>query len=297
MAEKHVRDVLAEVFRRGGMVRSLRRAEAVVAWPRVAGAELARFSRARALRNGVLFVDVPDSETAMHLSLQRARFLDAYERRFGRREVRDIRFAAGRPAAPPSDGRDGHDGHDGHGAATATEPDPGEWSDLARRLGELDLPERLAGPALEAARAMLAHRRRAREAGWTPCPHCGALSPEPGPCDACRRHRTDPGVRAASRALTVDPTVATPTLTDEQRTVAVALAVEALDARLLELLPHVLASPELRPQLGRAARNRAALEAGLPPDRVGPAELDRLDPRIGRVLGRWASGDESWRTS
>lgn len=291
MAEKHVRDVLAEVFRRGGMVRSLRRAEAVVAWPRVAGTELARFSRARALRNGVLFVDVPDSETAMHLSLQRGRFLDAYERRFGRREVRDIRFTAGRPAAQAVEASDARRD------ASSAEPDPVEWSELSRRLGELDLPAKLAGPALEAARAMLAHRRRAREAGWTPCPHCGALSPDPGPCDACRRHRTDPGVRAAAHALTVEPTVATPTLTDEQRTVAVALAVEALDARLLELLPHVLASPELRPQLERAARHRAALDAGVAPDRVGPAELDRLDPRIGRVLGRWASDDDPWRTS
>lgn len=291
MAEKHVRDVLAEVFRRGGMVRSLRRAEAVVAWPRVAGAELARFSRARALRNGVLFVDVPDSETAMHLSLQRARFLDAYERRFGRREVRDIRFTAGRPTPSAGDAGDGRD------ATPSSEPDPVEWTELARRLGELDLPERLAGPTLDAARAMLAHRRRARDAGWTPCPHCGALSPDPGPCDACRRHRNDPGVHAAAQALTVDPAVGTPTLTLEERTVAVALAVEALDARLLELLPHVLASPELRPQLERAARNRAALEAGLPPDRVGPAELDSLDPRIGRVLGRWSSDDDPWRTS
>ena len=289
MAEKHVRDVLAEVFRRGGMVRSLRRAEAVVAWPRVAGPELARFSRARALRSGVLFVDVPDSETAMHLSLQRGRFLDAYERRFGAREVRDIRFTAGRPAEAAVDARVAPD--------TATEPDPGEWTELSRRLGELDLPAELAGPALGAARAMLAHRRRARDAGWTPCPHCGALSPDPGPCDACRRHRADPGVRAAARALSVDPGVATPALSDEERTVAVALAVEALDARLLELLPHVLASPDLRPQLERAARHRAALDAGVAPDRVGPDELDRLDPRIGRVLGRWASDDDPWRKS
>jgi hypothetical protein len=283
MAERHVGELIGEVFRRGGMVRSVRKAEAVIAWPRVAGPELARFSRARALRGGVLFVDVSDSETAMHLSMQRARFLAAYERRLGRREVKDIRFVAGRPAPEPAPAE----------APPPAEPDPDEWRAVARRLGELDLPQALAEPTLAAARAMLAHRRRARAAGWTPCPHCGALSPDPGPCDACRRHRAAPAVRAHAEALTVDPAAQAAALGEEERAVARALAVEALDARLAELLPQVLASPALRPQLARAARHRLALAEGRPVGDVEEAETARLDPRIARALGRWGGADPS----
>ena len=280
MAERPVHELIGEVFRRGGMVRSVRKAQAVVAWPRVVGPEVARFSRARALRSGVLFVDVPDSETAMHLALQRARFLDAYERYLGRREVKDIRFAAGRPAAESEPAE----------APPPAEPDPDEWREIARRLGDLDLPAPLAEPALAAARAMLAHRRRARAAGWTPCPHCGALSPDPGPCDACRRHRRAPAVRAHAEALTMDPDAPAPVLGEEERAVARALAVEALDARLGELLPQVLASPELRPQLARAARHRLALAENRPVRELDDDDTARLDPRIARALGRWAGG-------
>lgn len=286
MHEKHVRDVIAEVFRRGGMIRSVRKAEAVVAWPRIAGPELARFSEARALRSGVLFVDVPDSETAMHLALQRSRFLEAYEHRFGRPVVRDIRFSAGRPAREPERATP----HE------TTEPDADELADLARRISELDLPDALVASAMRAGRAMLTHRQRARAAGWTPCPYCGALSPDRGPCDACRRHRDDPGVRAAARTLTVDPEATLTILSDEERVVASALAVEALDRRLAELLPQVLATPDLKPQLERAALHRIALAEGRPVETVSDADVALLDPRLARVLGRWAQDDDSRRT-
>jgi predicted nucleic acid-binding Zn ribbon protein len=277
MAERHVGEVIGEFFRRGGMLRAVRRAEAVVAWPRIVGPELARFAQARALKDGVLFVDVPDSETAMHLSLQRARILEAYERWLGRREVRDVRFAAGRPAPPDRAPR----------PPELPEPDPAEWRALSAALAPLDLPPSVAGPALEAARAMLRHRRRAREAGWTPCPHCGALTADPGPCPACGRLREAPRVRRMARRLTVDPEALLPDASDDERTVARALAVERLDERVAELLPQVLASPELRPQLERAARIRIALAEERALATIDDADLERYDARVARVLGRW----------
>jgi predicted nucleic acid-binding Zn ribbon protein len=277
MAERHVGELIGEFFRRGGMLRAVRRAEAVVAWPRIVGPELARFAQARSLKNGVLFVDVPDSETAMHLSLQRDRILDAYERWLGRREVRDVRFAAGRPAPATPPPR----------AADLPDPDPTEWEALTRALAPLELPASVAGPALEAARAMLRHRRRAREAGWTPCPDCGALTADPGPCAACARLREAPGVRRMARRLTVDPEAALADASEDERRVARGLAVRRLDARVAELLPQVLASPELRPQLERAARHRVALAEERPVAQVGDADLERFDARVARVLGRW----------
>lgn len=287
MPERHVADVLREVFRRGGMVRAVRRAEAVVAWPRIVGPELARFAQARALRSGVLFVDVPDSETAMHLSLQRERVLNAYQRFLGHREVRDVRFVAGR--------RPRH--VDAPAPVAPHDPDPDEWSALAQQLGRLDLPSSLAGPALDAARAMLAHRRRARRSGWTPCPHCGALAPEPGPCDACARHRQSARVRTAADRLMLHPGTYPEVLTDDERAVARALAVERLDAHIAELLPQVLASPALRPQLERAAIHSIALRDDRPVHEVGDADLYRLDPRIVRVLGRWGAPSDEGGTA
>ena len=78
----HVSDVLAEVFKRGGMKRAVKRAEAVLLWSQVVGPEVAKFTEAKSLQDGVLFVEVTDSETAMHLSLQRQRFIDVYRGKF-----------------------------------------------------------------------------------------------------------------------------------------------------------------------------------------------------------------------
>lgn len=281
MPERHVTALLDELFRRGGMVRAVRRAEAVIAWPRVVGSDLARFAQARSLKNGVLFVDVPDSETAMHLSLQRRRILEAYARELGTREVREIRFVAGR-AVPNRDRAH---------VPVPREPDPEEWTSLMRALAPLDLAPELAREALEAARSMLRHRQRAREAGWTPCPYCGALSPDPGACAACRRVKDSAAVRRLADRLTVDPTLDLSERSDDERRLARALAVEHLDARIEEVLPQVVTSPALRPQLERAALNRVALAEDRSPDAIDDDDLRRYDPRVARVLGRWGARD------
>jgi hypothetical protein len=273
--ERHVSELLGEFFRRSGMKRAVRRAEAVLLWPQVAGPEVARFAEARVVRDGVLYVDVSDSETAMHLSLQRQRFLDVYRSRFEAREVREIRFVVGRPHAPeepapaPAPGR----------------PDPDALADLARRLGELDLPDPVAGAALRAGRAMLGYRARRRSEGWQPCPTCGALVPEPGPCDACRRYAGEGRVIDAARKLAVRPGAPTPDLGEEERAVAEHLAARSLDATLTELLPQVLADPGLKPQFEHAARCRAALVAGKALAEVADDDLRRLPDRVRRVLG------------
>jgi len=275
--ERHVSELLGEFFRRSGMKRAVRRAEAVLLWPQVAGADVTRFAQARALRDGVLYVDVGDSETAMHLSLQRQRFLDVYHGRFEAREVRDIRFTVGRPRAPEEDPREPGPG--------LVRPDPDALADLARRLGELELPDEVAGAALRAGRAMLGYRARRRNEGWQPCPTCGALVPEPGLCDACRRYAEEGRVTDAARDLAVRPGAPTPQLGEEERAVAEHLAARSLDRTLAELLPQVLADPTLKSQLERAARCRAALAAGKTLDDVEPDDLRHLPERVRRVLG------------
>ncbi|MEX2541939.1 MAG: DUF721 domain-containing protein [Trueperaceae bacterium] len=275
---RHVSELLAEVFRRGGMKRALKRAQAVLLWPQVAGGQLARFTRARNLVDGVLFVEVSDSETAMHLTLQRKRFLDVFHGKFGAREVREIRFQTGRRV----------DNAEAEPEPPLSAPvDPVELARLTDALDELELPEELSRPALEAGQALLAYRARRNAEGWSACPTCGALSPEAGLCSTCSRYSQELGVRRAAERLAVDPCEPVPQLSDDERAVAVRLALQQLEANLAELLPQVLGDPELRPQLETVARCFLALRFGKTPDEVVERDLHELPVRVARVLGHW----------
>jgi hypothetical protein len=279
MADRtHVSELLAEVFRRGGMKRALRRAQAVLLWPQVAGGELAKFTRARNLVDGVLFVDVPDSETAMHLTLQRQRFLDVIQGKFGAREVRDIRFQTGRPIAMP----------EAEAQPVNVAVDPHALSRLTKELGKLDLPEQLSKPALEAARSMLIYRARRKAEGWEGCSICGAPTPEPGMCSTCTHYAGEPQVRRAAAQLAVNPDDPLPWLSEDQRAVAARLAQQELEGTLDELLPQVLADQDLRPQLETVARCYLALRLGKSPREVAATDLAALPPRVARVLGYWS---------
>ena len=272
----HVSDVLAEVFKRGGMKRAVQRAEAVLLWPQVVGSEVAGFTEAKTLQDGILYVEVTDSETAMHLMLQRQRFLDVYRGKFQAREVRDIRFRIGRPARPQPRAPE---------APKPVQVDSKRLADFARELPEL--PEALEKPALQAARALLVFRERKRAEGWEPCATCAALAPGPGLCESCRRYAQEPRVQRASQLLSVRPEAPTPLLSDEERAVAAHLAKQYLMDKLRELLPQVLADPTYKLELETVARCYVAHELGKPVDEVTDADLDVLENRVARALGRW----------
>lgn len=285
MRDGHVGRWLETALRRGGWVRGVRRAEAVVAWPRIVGAEVARFATAVAFQQGTLIVEVADAETALHLGLQRAHILDAYRERLGDPPVRDLRFRVGRPTPPPA-------------PAEPPEPaaDPDETAALAAAAA--GLPDTLVTPAVEAARALATLRARRRAAGWRPCPVCGTLA-EPGPdgapdrpCATCRRQAASPKVQAAAARLSVAPGSGTPALTADERLVARWLAEGRVRAQIADLLPRALADPAVLSVLDAAVRCAVALHRGI--DRLDPdAALDDVDPlrdgvdaRALRALGR-----------
>lgn len=279
MANKpnNVSDLLAEVFRRGGMKRGVKRAEAVLLWPQVVGPEVAKFTEAKSVQDGILFVEVSDSETAMHLMLQRQRFLDVYRGKYGVRDIKELRFRVGyRPPPPPQE------------APPAEVPvDPKALAKLARDLGALDLPDDVAQPAMKAAKAMLACRARREALGWRPCPICDTLTEAKGICDVCRRYMEQPAVKRASHMLAVDPSAPTPFLSDDERLVAIHLAKAYLNERLQELLPQVLADPTFKPHLESAAHCYLAHLLNKNIMEIGDDDLDRLEPRVARALGRW----------
>lgn len=295
---------------RSGMKRSLRRAEAVLLWPRVAGVEVAGFSSARAVRDGVLYVDVDDSETAMHLSLQRRRFLAVYHDTYKVTDVKEIRFQAGR-AARGARGEAGASGRGDEASLADTEetaPDPQALARLARELGDLGFDEDVTGLLLTAGRSLLALRARQRSQGYTECPACGALHPglseEPTPrevalqgrdtsdyelpdrelCEACRRYALDGKVRAAASDLALDPVGATPLLSEPERAVAGRLAVAALELELRATFAQALADPGYRVALRSLVLRLAGLITGKAPGSLTDADLEVVEPRYRRFL-------------
>ena len=273
----HVSEALAEVFRRGGMKRAVRRAEAVLLWPQVVGSGVSRFTEAKSLKDGVLYIEVSDSETAMHLSLQRQRFLNVYRGKFGVRDVRELHFRVGRPRELPSEPEPPRD----------VRVDPKALADLAGRLEPLDLPDALNEPALQTAKALLGYQARRLREGWTECFTCEALTPQAGLCDTCRRYAEQPRVKQASLKLATDPSEPTPLLSEEERAVAVHQAKAYLKDKLNELLPFVLADPAYKPELQAVARCYAAHSLGKLPREVTETDFDILDHRVARALGRW----------
>lgn len=273
-AEKPISRVLAEVFRRGGMKRSVQRAQIVVMWPRVAGSELSRFTKASSFRDSVLYVETTDSETAMHLGLQRERFVKVFHEH-GLMTVKDIRFRPGRIDEPPAPA-----------SPLPAEADSADLQPLTRSLGELDLSEDVASEALKAAGGIALTRTRRRQLGWRPCIICTTLCEQGGLCTTCARYSAEYGTQRAARLLISEPEHPVSWLTEDQRAVAAWLAAAQVDRHMLELLPQVLADQRLLPQLELLAGNWLVLSTGTPAAKLTDADWLKLPARIARVLGR-----------
>ena len=276
-ASQNVSDVLAEVFKKGGLKRGVKRAEAVLLWPQVVGSKVARFTEAKTLQDGVLYVEVQDSETAMHLGFQRQKFVNVYVAKFGVKDVKDVRFRLGRrPLLDEPAPRQ-----------KAAPPDPKALAELSRAVAQAELSDELTQRAMQTAKAMLSWRAAREAEGWRACDVCEGLTPVRGLCVTCARYAEFPKVRTGSRALAVSPGQATPLLSDDERAVAVFQAKAYLAEKVQELLPQVLADPVCKPHLEFAARCYLAHDLSKPLNSVSDDDFSYLDPRIARALGRW----------
>lgn len=278
---QNVSNLLGEVFSRRGIKRGVRRAEAVLLWPHVVGREATKFSKATSFRDGILLVDVPDSETATHLGMQRQKFIDVYKARFDVKDLRDIRFrvvlqvftpAPEKPKKPPE-----------------VPANPKDLARIARQLSTKDLPGDLANSTMAAARSLLSRQARLKAAGYRPCPTCEVMTERDLLCLTCTRYEQDPLVKRGAERLMVSPDAPTPQLGEDERAVARYLAVRQLKDTLAELLPHVLGNPAMKPQLDSAARCFLAHTLHKPLSEIDDDDLGWLEPRIARALGRWGS--------
>ncbi|WP_291431474.1 DUF721 domain-containing protein [Deinococcus sp.] len=177
------------------IARGIERARAILMWPQAVGPEIARITRPRTQQAGTLFVEVRDSATAHHLSMQRHHFMKALNALIPEKPISEIRFSVGplraadpAPASSPA-----------RLPAPLPAPDRARAQQLVEGVQSERSPE-LRGAALRAAEAITRARRWREEQGWRPCPVCGEASREQ-PCRACLLTLEDPNVGRAARLL------------------------------------------------------------------------------------------------
>lgn len=221
------------------LARGVGRARALLLWPQAVGPEIARMTRPRSQQGGTLYVEVRDSTTAHHLTMQRHHFLKRLNAMLaegnGRPEdaVRELRFSVGTVRAPENTPR----------AAPLPAPDRARARQLVQEVADPELRQ----AALRAAEAVTRARRWREEQGWRPCPVCGercpaptrlpgeAPPPEAPPCRACALTLEDPNVRRAARVVARTPErldALETTLGGSGRLAARYLALELLDDQL-----------------------------------------------------------------
>lgn len=186
---RSVSELLGATLGAARLAKGVQRARAILAWPQAVGPEIARMTRPRSQQGGTLFVEVRDSATAHHLTLQRHHFLKSLNALLGEERVTEIRFSVGSVRAPAPAPR----------LSPLPAPDRARAQALVRNV-DGDLKD----VALRAAEAITRARKWREAQGWRPCPVCGEASREQ-PCRACALTLEDPNVRRAARALTRTP--------------------------------------------------------------------------------------------
>ncbi|NLB74126.1 MAG: DUF721 domain-containing protein [Firmicutes bacterium] len=81
-------------LRRFGIVRKVRRSQAVFMWEEIVGPAAAKVSSAVVCKDGILFIEVKNSVWAQELSLLKRDIIKRLNRRLGRGTIKDIRFRA-----------------------------------------------------------------------------------------------------------------------------------------------------------------------------------------------------------
>ncbi len=275
----HISELMGATLGSARIAKGIKKAQAILLWPSAVGHDIARMTRARSLQGSTLFVEVRDSATAHHLSMQRHHFLKALNALLPEAPVKEIRFGVGtiRPlvSGPPSS--------------------PLPLPDLmrAKQMVEGVKPD-LYSVALKAAEAITRARKWREEQGWRPCPVCAEASKE-HPCRACQLTLQDPNVRRAFKLLLRQPTHLADlsnTLGDSGAAAARYLALELLTDQI-ELLALECVCSEVGPEeikgsyqvfLKQQADIYLSLALRKPPEQLGRKDRAYLPERTRNVL-------------
>jgi hypothetical protein len=271
--------LLEKLFARQGLKRGVRDAQVVHAWSRAVGPELAHLSEARRFTGGVLFVDVSDSETAMHLAMQRRRFMEALNRELGKQTVRDIRFA-GRGAVAQPVAQDAQDG------PRFGPPGPDDMRAAKTLTSGATGPEGVEAVERTAA-AFVVREREAQAAGWVRCVYCQAVIEAGRVCLTCERYERDGRVQRVAERLTSFADAPATALTEDEAHVARAIAAERLLQRAETQLPVALTDARTATEAVAILKRRAALLLNLAPAEVDDTMLQAsLDDRLAQLISK-----------
>ncbi|GGJ24293.1 DUF721 domain-containing protein [Deinococcus roseus] len=226
---KEFNNLLFKMMRRQGLQGGVERARAVAVWPQVVGPQLSKMTRARAVQDKVLVVEVQDSVVAHHLSLQRTRFVTRLSEVLGEGRIQDIKFVVGTVNSPVDQPRP---------------PSPPRLT--ARDLETVehlieDVPEHFRETARKAAEAVLQSKRLRSQKGFKPCPACRTLTDREGLCLPCRDLTLSNQVQSVARKLQDNPDLQFqlekfPYLTEDGLKVAAHIAFENVQKQLSDVL-------------------------------------------------------------
>ncbi len=105
---KPLASILPALLRQLGLAETAEGWRAVTEWPAIAGARLARHTRAASFRDGALTVEVEGSAWMQELGFLKPELLRNLNRHLGADVVRDVRFT---PAGTRSKDKDGSGGN------------------------------------------------------------------------------------------------------------------------------------------------------------------------------------------
>lgn len=196
-----ISDVLTRVMNKTNLKRGMTRARPLVAWSEVVGVQMARTTRAVAVRDGVMIIETQDSTAANFFTMQRGLYLEMLREKLGDEAPKDLRFQMGvfehkivgaKKTRLPALSK-----LEKARVGALLELTPTDMQPLVRKTAE----------ALERARAERLRR------GFLPCPVCSSLTePEPNgavlPCSHCKNTMANPLVQSACKSLIRNPDLA-----------------------------------------------------------------------------------------
>jgi hypothetical protein len=289
-----VSDLLDRVLKKNNLERGFSKARVLKAWDEVVGKQLARTTRAVAIRDGVMIVRVQDNTAANFFTMQRHIYLERLVSALGDKAPKDLRFEQGaldiatREVKPKP--------------VQLTKSEQAHIETLLEGTGEELLPVmRRAAEAL--ARAKLARQR----AGYIKCPICGLLTVPPLegkqqhalPCQHCRVTLEQPLTKQWQSRIVRNPDLILEPPRDEPEDVLACAkyrALEYLSGQLEGLTLRIVQATkakrrkseddpaELRPYLELTARAWLALKLHLPMGEIARRDWRHLPETTRGVL-------------
>ena len=169
---------LNHVLRKWGLRQHVNERMALSVWHEAAGSKLSSCTRAAAVKEGILFVQVQNSSWAQHLTFFKGTLLKKINRLLKGNVIKDIRFQVGvvdcEEKLLPGSGKE------------EIRLDGGERNKIKEMFadfkGEDIMREKL---MLLMEKEILSRKRKAAE-GWLLCPQCGSYAPPQEICPLCK---------------------------------------------------------------------------------------------------------------